>query len=728
MVGSMAKKIVGKLAATIALGFICFLILCGTCLSKAILPIDGDICLTSSFGSWRRTHIHAGVDFSTGRKVSREIYAPDSCKVLRISVSSYGYGKALYLLLNNGMVAVYAHLSGFAPELESLVEASQDSAGTYEVDLFLKERNIRFQPGDIVAYSGETGAGPPHLHFEIRSDEGDSLRINPLFLYPELCDSFAPLIRTISLEPIGPNASINGRKGVLRLTRESLPSVIRLSGRVGVSVEALDPVGCGNHLLPHRYELAIDGVTVWRLAFDRFPFSLRHFVDAIYEPLGTRRFVRLYPINDIDYLDFKGSSTNLISGPYDPTPGPHSLSVRVYDFWGNCDSVSIDAICERKPLFLGFDLFEKDGSTLVKVRGESGSRINLTYSILGSGLKKALTSVERFEGLLTDDTRPVEVISTIEDAYGFSTEGYFSTCPHRSDDRCDLRIQVKPTFLELVASCTTPPRSLPVALINKPVPTSVTLQPVGRNKFVGWAPTELAEEATDVTVGFEYVNGWLFCKQEIDQFWISPGRQLEFEEGGLKVILSNPKDGGFGCFLSVDFIRHSSFENFEPDGIMLVFEPKELIFPKGVDILVSGDNRFDLEGACIYSLEGGLPYFLSNFDQSGCASFRVYKLNRLVVLRDLQPPILTFGSIRLRKDGKAIFTGTAYDKGSGIDPKSLTAYIDDEKAIVGIDPDTGRLDGRSTNRLPYGKHRVRLDARDRAGNRKVVETVVNLIR
>ncbi|MGQ9603775.1 MAG: M23 family metallopeptidase [bacterium] len=700
----------------------------GLCFSKPFLPIDGEICLTSSFGSWRRTHIHAGLDFSTGRKVGRGIYAIDTCRVSRISISSNGYGKALYLLLNNGMLAVYGHLSGFVPELESLVEAVQDSLASYEVDLFVKDRNITFKPGDPVAYSGETGQGPPHLHFEIRSDEDDSSRINPLLFYPELFDSFPPMIRTIYFDPIGPNATINGQSSTLRFARGKRQSVVRSAGRVGVGVEAVDPVGCGNYLLPHRYELLIDGVTVWRLAFDRFQSSLCHFVHAIYEISGGRRFVRLYPFNDIDYLSFKEISGNLISGPYDLTPGPHLLCVKVCDLWGNCDSVSIDLISERKPSLVVFDLFHNEGATGVKVRGENGSRIQLDYSILGGSSKKTLTSVERMESLLTYDTRPVEVICTIKDRYGFSTKGYFSTYPYSRDDRCDLKIRVKPTFLELVATCSRSPKTLPIAMINKPIPTSVILQPAGRNKFVGWVSGEMAEEAVDVTVGFEYVNGWLFCREKIKAVWISPGQQLEFDDEALKLTLKNPKESNYGSFISVNFSSSPTFEGFDHNGMRLEFDPQGLVYPHGIDLSICLENTFDWKGFCLYSLESGVPYFLARFDQEGMAFLKLYKLNPLLLLRDLQAPMLTIGNIRLRKDGKAIFTGGAYDSGSKIDSKSLTAYIDDKKAIVGIDPDTGRLDGRSINPLPYGKHRIRLEARDRAGNLRFIESVVNLIR
>jgi hypothetical protein len=63
-----------------------------------------------------------------------------------------------------------------------------------------------------------------------------------------------------------------------------------------------------------------------------------------------------------------------------------------------------------------------------------------------------------------------------------------------------------------------------------------------------------------------------------------------------------------------------------------------------------------------------------------------------------------------------------------VDAGSIRAFVDDTIAIVSIDPDTGRVSGRTTKALQYGEHRLRLEAVDRLGNRTTREFTLNLSR
>jgi murein DD-endopeptidase MepM/ murein hydrolase activator NlpD len=135
--------------------------------ANPLLP-DRDFCRTSSFGSWRFGHLHAGIDLSTGGVEGAPVAAIDSCWVWRVSVRHEGYGRALYVRLPDGKIAVYGHLSAFAPGIEEAVEREQDLRGSYEVDIYNDPYAVNFGKGDIIAVSGGSGWGPPHLHFELR--------------------------------------------------------------------------------------------------------------------------------------------------------------------------------------------------------------------------------------------------------------------------------------------------------------------------------------------------------------------------------------------------------------------------------------------------------------------------------------------------------------------------------------------------------------------------------
>ena len=124
--------------------------------ANPLLP-DNDFCRTSSFGSWRFGHLHAGIDLSTGGVEGAPVAAIDSCWVWRLSVRNEGYGRAIYIRLPDGKIAVYGHLSAFAPELEEMVEREQDLRGKYEVDIYNEPFAVTFKKGETIAYSGGSG-------------------------------------------------------------------------------------------------------------------------------------------------------------------------------------------------------------------------------------------------------------------------------------------------------------------------------------------------------------------------------------------------------------------------------------------------------------------------------------------------------------------------------------------------------------------------------------------
>ena len=146
-------------------------------LGALLPPLEHSLGLTSGFGEYRDGRFHAGIDYSTGGRTGLPVRAVADGWVERVRTSGVGYGRSVYLRLADGRTAVYGHLSGFATALDTWVATPQDSSGEYEQDLVPPPRMFAFRRGDVLAYSGESGAGPPHLHFEIR--RGD-MNLHPL--------------------------------------------------------------------------------------------------------------------------------------------------------------------------------------------------------------------------------------------------------------------------------------------------------------------------------------------------------------------------------------------------------------------------------------------------------------------------------------------------------------------------------------------------------------------
>ncbi|MCP4632367.1 MAG: M23 family metallopeptidase [candidate division Zixibacteria bacterium] len=164
-------------------------------------PVKGNIAVTSLFGDYRPGHFHAGLDIRTGGKPGRRLYAIDDGYIWRITTSFNGYGKSLYLKTNSGHYAVYAHLSGFFPELSTFVNKQQIEARNYRTNLFFKPNQFPVKRGDFIALSGESGAGQPHLHFELRSP--DNRPVNPLNGFIGIFDKKPPLFKSIAVVKYG---------------------------------------------------------------------------------------------------------------------------------------------------------------------------------------------------------------------------------------------------------------------------------------------------------------------------------------------------------------------------------------------------------------------------------------------------------------------------------------------------------------------------------------------
>jgi hypothetical protein len=245
--------------------------------------------LSSSFGEHRNGHLHAGIDIRTGGQDGVACPAVGDGYIYRIRASAYGYGKALYLRLKNGETAVYAHLSEFSPPIEDWVYQEQVRQGNYQVNLFPDSGQFPVREGDIIAYSGSTGAGAPHLHFEIR----DKLEkpMNPLKTGWSLPDDIHPVIDQVVWIPLGENGRINGGAFPHEVTADKLGEgrficrdTVSLAGQVGIAARIYDRHnGRSGRLAPYRVQLFIDGERRAQLDMDSFSFKQGVQVDLIYE-------------------------------------------------------------------------------------------------------------------------------------------------------------------------------------------------------------------------------------------------------------------------------------------------------------------------------------------------------------------------------------------------------------------------------------------------------------
>ncbi len=235
-------------------------------------PLDLTPELTSSFGEYRPGRFHAGIDLRT-QGTGRPVLAARKGHVTRIRTSPWGYGKAVYLELDSGYTAIYAHLDKFTGSLRDYVRRAQHKGERYTVDLYPAAGEFPIEAGQVVAYSGRTGIGAPHLHYELR--DSAQRPVNPYRAGITWPDATRPRIDKILVAPGGPEARVEGGMApqVFQTTHlgggQYRCPPVELRGRVGFGAVVVDPGSGGYKLGVYRLRLLLqrEAEGPWEEAF-----------------------------------------------------------------------------------------------------------------------------------------------------------------------------------------------------------------------------------------------------------------------------------------------------------------------------------------------------------------------------------------------------------------------------------------------------------------------------
>ncbi len=160
-------------------------------------PVDIPIYLSGTFAEPRGNHFHSGMDIRTQGTEGLKIYSVEDGFVSRVKISAYGYGNALYVQHPSGYTSVYAHLSGFNPEIEKYIHNLHYQKEDCELDEGVPYGKLKVKKGELIAYSGNSGgSGGPHLHFEIRNSKTEH-PLNPQLFGFTVKDKVAPIIHNV---------------------------------------------------------------------------------------------------------------------------------------------------------------------------------------------------------------------------------------------------------------------------------------------------------------------------------------------------------------------------------------------------------------------------------------------------------------------------------------------------------------------------------------------------
>jgi len=303
-------------------------------------PTDATEYLSSTFGETRSSHLHSGIDIRTWGQEGYRVFASRDGEVYRIGIGPKGYGYVIYLKHSDGSYTVYAHLNRFEPELQSFADSIRLQDYSFELDHTLENERIEYKKGEIIGFTGSTGVGPPHLHFEIR--DPDFNPVNPLLtnLSRYVSDNIPPVFTQLGIEYLDSN---NYRfKDFELFSAAKTDSVfdfgeIQVEGPLGLSVNVHDKANrTPNSYAVYSLMMVFESDTLFHSVKNSFSFSHSGdmFLDRSYPILSQtgRGFQRLYKVHG-NRLPIYQKAVN--EGVLHLKDGIYPIKIIAEDIYGN---------------------------------------------------------------------------------------------------------------------------------------------------------------------------------------------------------------------------------------------------------------------------------------------------------------------------------------------------------------------------------------------------------
>lgn len=355
-------------------------------------PTDASPYLSSTFAETRSAHLHSGLDIRTWGREGYDVYATRDAELYRIAIGPNGYGKVLYLKHADQSFSVYAHLQRFHPEIQAYADSIRLQDYSFEMDHFVEEDRFTFKKGELIGYTGSTGVGPPHLHFELRTPDFEPF--NPLLTNLSVDDNIPPVINSIAIESLHPQtlqfsdyeiAQPLGENGTVLSF-----GTLHTDSPVGISVNVHDRANrTPNFYAVYELLMVADGDTLFHSQANNFDFTEASmmFLDRSYPILAqTRRgYQRLYNVNGNQLPIYKRLSNRGLLGL---RSGEQDVTITAVDYYGNRRSANFTLITEGNRSFEqvtsvpAYPVRDTNGRSSLSNKSPGNPRVAPSYSIL----------------------------------------------------------------------------------------------------------------------------------------------------------------------------------------------------------------------------------------------------------------------------------------------------------------------------------------------------------
>lgn len=270
--------------------------------TEYLWPTDATHQISSTFGETRSSHLHAGLDIRTWGQEGYKVFATRDGIIYRIGTGPYGYGNVLYMKHDNGTYSVYAHLNRFEPSLQAYTDSIRMQDYSFSIDKIVAEDSLYYEKGDLIAYTGSSGVGPPHLHYELRDSNNEPF--NPLLTNISVRDDLNPVFRQLGIEFLNPTTLkpegydiVNARSAGNSYNFGK----VTVNQPIGLSVNVHDRANhTPNVYAVYTLTMVHEADTLFHSKVDNFSYQegRQMFLDRSYQILAERRrgFQRLYRV------------------------------------------------------------------------------------------------------------------------------------------------------------------------------------------------------------------------------------------------------------------------------------------------------------------------------------------------------------------------------------------------------------------------------------------------
>ncbi len=736
--------------------------------SKYVWPVEKSRSLSSLFADHRSFHFHSGIDIRTGGKTGYKVFACKDGYVYRLFTSYWGYGKAVYLKLDDGRYALYGHLSDFSQEIGQLVEREQLKKQRYFTDFLLRKDELRVKKGELIGYSGQTGFGGPHLHFELRDEENHP--INPLTSGFSIKDKLSPVIKYLVIRPLDIWSRVDAqtttglagsddplilpcrydrRSGVYTLDKSPV-----IEGRVGLELSVFDKMDESRFSFGVLgIQLFLDEELIFSSHYDTVSYdnTQRIELDRDFELRKKRKreFYKLYVDvgNDLALYSPEGGIIETAAS----SPDTHQVRMVAYDANDNSSTLVFDLVFDQSPLIVSCQIEE----------GEAGLNIKATFDDADDFVKKLTFDKSSLHEILWEKFAEAE--------FNGPESEYTLSWPKHLDEPSLLRIKLQDTFgasseYEYILVMATET----LAVSEEEKETKLSFEYGFKDNFFAFAlnSSRILKEKPEVTLtGGDFQFDPLVLDQTdlksykaVFPFYLKEPKQMILgirgqdiygdsvaSEYAIPVSIVTSAYGGEAISedakaevmidpgivyqdidLSVRRADPSRGSRHEVVGEIYTVEPSTIPLNGFAKIsLRYPDEDCDPLKLGLYELtEGGWwrPITQDLDTANKRLSGKVRCFSTYALLEDTQPPVIKKVSphngkrFKQRKPKvKAVVTDDLSGIGSDLD---IQVTIDGKWMIPEYDPETAVLTTRATSPLSLGKHELLISVKDRAGNRE----------